>query len=293
MSQNNWHPIDVEQYSRAYQQFGGSISTHPDVIATMSFMIDTEVSYKASYRHGKIVAAIPTWKNFIAGDRRYLREINRQKEFDFSNTEVALPIAPHTKIHLNIPCNNLSELNLSSVENAVSGSSELCFAKNMSTGGFSKKFISKHKRLLRMFKDNGGSIELINQLCPQQVVYFYLELFSKRWGKQPAGHQRLSEFLNSLRKFLFGYVLLIEERAISIQLVLLTETSRCISAAYINGGFDPEYCNYSPGNILTFLNLKAASECAVRTNKPLRYSFGIPDQKYKDSWCFRQPVYQC
>jgi len=293
MPSDNWQVINSQQYLTSYQQFGGSVATHPEVVATMSAMIGTETIYKACYRNEKLVAAIPVWDEFIAGDRRYLKKFDKQEEYDFSNTEIILPIAPQTKLNLNSHCNNLSILSSVSIEDLQPELHELCFAKNMHMGEFSKRFLSNHRRKFRLFQDQGGSAKLVSEFSVEQLSSIYLDLFRKRWGKLVRGHQRLVEFLTPLENLLFGYVLFKNNKAIAIQLILLANTNCCISAVYINGGVDPEYSSYSAGSILTFLNIRAASQCAENANKQLRYSFGLPEQKYKDTWCVRQPVYQC
>ena len=78
----------------------------------------------------------------------------------------------------------------------------------------------------------------------------------------------------------------------AIQILYRVEAPKWISLEYINGGFDPQTRDFSPGSVLSFINTQAAWQDARALGKPLRYSFGRADRGYKERWCQRVLVYR-
>jgi CelD/BcsL family acetyltransferase involved in cellulose biosynthesis len=88
-----------------------------------------------------------------------------------------------------------------------------------------------------------------------------------------------------------GFVLLMNDEPIAIQILYKAVSPLWISVEYVNGGVLPEVRNLSPGSVLTYLNTETAWQEARDAGKELRYSFGRGDGGYKERWCRPVAVY--
>lgn len=289
----SWREVDPSVYADAYNLYGGSFLTHPQVIITMSAMVSIEPHYFAVYREDKLMGALAAWGNYLAGDKRYLKKKNKRRIFDAGNAEVILPLSKAYAFSLNgFKGQFISELHKGQLHNLTRQPETLSFARSFSQGDFSSKFRYNRRRELKLFQQDGGEVVLLEQLSPSEIAAVYIELFYKRWGWYPKGHERLVEFISAIYPLVKGHLLKKNNISVAIQLIYLAKTRTIISAEYINGGLDPVFKHYSPGSILSFLNIRYAEEMANNDGVPLRFSFGMTDNEYKNTWCDPHPVYR-
>ena len=64
--ERGWRVIDAPAYADAWQRFGGSVATHPLVLAQLAEMADIPVRYLGWYQSDELKAAIPTWERYLA-----------------------------------------------------------------------------------------------------------------------------------------------------------------------------------------------------------------------------------
>ena len=145
---------------------------------------------------------------------------------------------------------------------------------------------------LEPLQQAGGQITPFEELSSDRIAQAYIDLFELRWNKKPKGFERLTEFIGALRPLLKGHLLSIDEQPIAIQLIYVADNPALVSAEYVNGGVDLTFRQYSPGSILSYLNITLVEQIAEAAQKPFRYSFGLSDKDYKDSWCSPHPVYR-
>lgn len=287
----DWQSLAANQYEAAYQQWGGSFITHPEVIAVVSALLDVPLAFSGRYQDGELIAAIPVWGHYIAGSKQALKKLGKRGMVDMGNAEVILPIATDVKLELPYKADLVSSLHQSQLTNLKDKDKQLCLAKGLQPGGYSKKFKYNHRRELRLFQEAGGEIHPISDLSADQICDFYLMLFKKRWGFEAKGSQLMGVVLDKLQKYLIGSALYFEQQPVAIQLVYQAETNKWLSVEYVNGGVDPSLKNFSLGSVLSFLNIQDAQLVANEQSKQLRYSFGLADNEYKDRWCHRASVY--
>lgn len=67
--ERGWRVIDAPAYADAWQRFGGSVATHPLVLAQLAEMADIPVRYLGWYQGDELKAAIPTWDRYLALSR--------------------------------------------------------------------------------------------------------------------------------------------------------------------------------------------------------------------------------
>jgi hypothetical protein len=89
-----------------------------------------------------------------------------------------------------------------------------------------------------------------------------------------------------------GYVLLFGDRPAAIDICYKHETPRWIFVNAVQGGYDPEFSDYSPGSILFFHNLEHFEEEALASNKTLRYCLGWSEIAFKDWLGVETPTYR-
>jgi len=289
----SWCEVDSSVYADAYNLYGGSFITHPQVIITMGSMASIEPRYFAVCRENQLVGALAAWGNFLVGDKRYLKKKKKRRVFDTGNAEVILPLSKAHAFSLDgFKGQFISELHKGQLHNLSRQPETLSIARSFSQGDFSSKFCYNRRRELKLFHQDGGEEVLLERLSPAEIAAVYIELFYKRWGRNPKGHERLEEFISGIYPLVKGYLLKKNNTPIAIQLIYLARTRTVISAEYINGGIDPLFKQYSPGSLLSFLNIHYAEKMANDDGVPLRFSFGITDKEYKNTWCDPHPVYR-
>lgn len=288
--ERGWRVIDAPAYADAWQRFGGSVATHPLVLAQLAEMADIPVRYLGWYQGDQLKAAIPTWQRYLALSKDVLKRRGKKGLFDLGNAELILPAAADAQAPLRHAGRYLSELNQGRFSGLKAQPEALAMARQPEE--LSKKFRYNQRRELRLLEEAGGQVRAITEFTSAEIASMYCDLFQRRWGFAATGAERMAEMVERLRALLIGSVLFLEDKPIAIQLVYRVEAPEWVSVEYVNGGVDPETRAFSPGSVLSFLNTQSAWEAARALNKPLRFSFGRADREYKDRWCNPVPVFQ-
>ncbi len=288
--ERGWHEVDAAAYAQAWQRFGGSVATHPLVIAQLADLAEIPVRYLAWEEQGELKAAIPTWGRYLALSKDVLKRAGKKGLFDLGNAELILPAATDAQVPLRHAGRYLSELNQDRFANLKPQVESLAMARTPED--LSKKFRYNQRRELRLLEEAGGQVRPVTDFSSAELAAMYCDLFQRRWTFPATGAERMAEVLERLRELLIGSVLFLDGAPIAIQLVYRVEAPEWISVEYVNGGVDPETKAFSPGSVLSFLNTQSAWEDARARNKPLRFSFGRSDREYKDRWCNPVPVFQ-
>ncbi|WP_313301633.1 antimicrobial resistance protein Mig-14 [Pseudomonas sp.] len=288
--ERGWQAIDAPTYAAAWARFGGSVATHPLVVEQLAELAQIPVRYLGWYRAGELQAAIPTWGRHLVLSKEVLKRAGKKALFDLGNAEIILPAAADAGAPLRHAARYLSQLNQGRFDGLKAQQEQLAMAR--APEELSKKFRYNQRRELRLLEEAGGVVRPISDFTAPQIAAMYCDLFARRWGFPATGAERMADVLARLQSLLIGSVLLLDDKAIAIQLVYRVEAPEWVSVEYINGGVDPETKAFSPGSVLSFLNTQAAWEDARARNKPLRFSFGRADREYKDRWCNPVPVFQ-
>jgi len=284
-----WVEVDQIVYASAYDEFGGSVLSHPMVLNAIEKIVELPIQYFAIEKNEKIQAVIPVWKKWVAGSKEGLKKMSRKGMVDFGNAELILPMSRDVTLDLPVSAGNLSSLHYENINNLKEVNTEICLAK--SHNSFSKKFRYNRKRECRLLEKRGATINAIDHLSNENIAQMYIKLFELRWGFKPTAYEYLPNLLEYLRPLLFGSVIEVDGTPIAFQLVYKVEGPSHISMEYINGGVDLDFKTLSPGSVLTFVNTQQAWALSDDLGKPLRYSFGQADNEYKDRWCSRRAVY--
>jgi len=288
--ERGWQPITAADYSRLWQQFGGSVITHPKVVARLSELADIPVRYLGFERQGQLVCALPTWGRHLALAKTPLKRRGLRDLFDLGNAEVILPMASEARVPLRHKIEFISALHQGRLDGLRPQQDGLMLAREPSQ--YSKKFRYNQRRELRLFEEAGGTLKPVQEHQPADLAAIYIDLFSRRFGFAPKGALYLEQVFTLLNELLTGQVLYLSGNPIAVQILYQVCAPKWLSVEYINGGVDPSYQVLSPGSVLCFVNTQQAWEEASRLGKPLRYSFGRDDKEYKQRWCERQAVYR-
>nr|WP_090263332.1 GNAT family N-acetyltransferase [Pseudomonas panipatensis] len=288
--ERGWTAIDAAAYADAWQRFGGSVATHPQVVERLAGLAGIPVRYLGWIVDGQVRAAIPAWGRHLALSKEVLKHAGKKALFDLGNAEVILPIAEDARISLRHRARYLSELNREQVLDLRPQGEEL--ALNRAPADFSKKFRYNQRREQRLLEEAGGVLQPMAELSPAEQAAIYADLFQRRWNFEVPGKARLADVFGLMREFMRGSLVLLDGEPVAIQILYRVESPKWISVEYINGGVAPENREFSPGSVLSFVNTQQAWAEAEALGKPLRYSFGRADREYKDRWCHRVPVFQ-
>ncbi|TFY84031.1 GNAT family N-acetyltransferase [Pseudomonas kairouanensis] len=281
--ERGWSVVDAPAYAEAWQRFGGSVATHPQVIERLAGLAQIPVRYLAWEQAGELKACIATWGRDLALSKDVLKRSGKKGLFDLGNAEVILPAAADAQAPLRQRARYLSMLNEGRFSGLKPQAEQLAMARTPEE--LSKKFRYNQRRELRLLEEAGGVVRPVGEFSSAELARIYCDLFLRRWGFVATGAERLAEVIELMREWLIGSVIFLNDAPIAIQLVYRVESPEWISVEYVNGGVDPETRAFSPGSVLSFLNTQSAWEQAREVGKPLRFSFGRADREYKDRWC--------
>ncbi|AQZ35211.1 GNAT family N-acetyltransferase [Pseudomonas sp. LPH1] len=288
--ERGWTPISATDYAEAWSRFGGSVATHPEVVARLADMAGIPVRYLGWLVDGQLKAAMPTWGRHLALSKDVLKKRGRRGLFDLGNAEIILPIARDVNVLVQHSMGYVSELNAAQITSLREQPEGLALAREPEQ--YSKKFRYNQRREQRLLEEAGGVIQPMLDLTAQEQARIYADLFQRRWGFEATGKEHLAEVFNRLREFMTGSLIYLNDEPVAIQVLYRVEAPQWVSLEYINGGVDPQQREFSPGSVLSFVNTQSEWEHARALGKPLRYSFGRADREYKDRWCNRVPVYR-
>ncbi len=283
---SGWQEIDCVAYESAYAQFGGSVITHPQFIASVSSLTGIPLRYFGRFDGESLIGAVPTWQSFIAGDKRALKWAKQYEKVDLGNMEVILPFSPKADaVPLHFKSNYLCAMHAAHISSIHKQSETLSLLKSYSGNEFSKKFQYNRNREWRLLEKAGGVVRDMSEFSLPDIFKWYVELFELRWQKKPKAYESLYEQLDALKSFLTGKILFLHDKPIAMQILFMAHSPEWISVEFLNGGVDPAFHHYSPGSVLTSLNTQSVSHYAQAQGKQLRYSFGLSDADYKALWC--------
>lgn len=288
--ERGWEPLSAADYAHAWQQWGGSVATHPEVVARLAAFAELPVRYLGYSINGQQVAAVPTWGRHLALSKEVLRSLGKRDLFDLGNAEVVLPIAPSVQVPMRHKARFIAQIQAQQINKIRPQVPGLALARVPEQ--YSKKFRYNQKREQRLLEEAGSVVVPMHSLSSAEQADIYCRLFTLRWQFAPKGAAHMTKVFSLLRDFMTGSVLYLEQKPIAIQILYRVEAPQWVSIEYINGGVDPAYNSLSPGSVLTFINTQQAWDQARALHKPLRYSFGRADRDYKDRWCHSTPVYQ-
>ncbi len=288
--ERGWLPISADDYAAAWNTFGGSVATHPDVVARLAGLAGIPVRYLGHFVEGELRAAMPTWGRHLALSKDVLKQQGKRGLFDLGNAEVILPIAPEVRVQVRHHMRYISECNAGQLVDLREQPEGLALAREPEQ--YSKKFRYNQRRELRLLEEAGGVIRPMLDLSAAEQAHIYADLFLRRWGFEATGKEHLAEVFMLMREFMTGSLIYLDGQPVAIQVLYRVQAPQWVSLEYINGGVDPQQRDFSPGSVLSFVNTQSEWEQARAQGKPLRYSFGRADREYKDRWCNRVPVYQ-
>ena len=288
--ERGWMPIDAVTYAEAWQRFGGSVATHPQVIERLVGLAGLPVRYLGWFEQGEIRAALPVWGRHLALSKDVLKQHGKRGFFDLGNAEIILPMACDVRVPLRHKVRYLSPLNAEQVLGRREQPEGLALAREPEE--YSKKFRYNQRREQRLLEEAGGVVRPMLELSAAEQALIYADLFQRRWGFEATGKAHLAEVFGLMREFMTGSLIYLNDQPVAIQILYRVEAPQWVSLEYINGGVDPQNREFSPGSVLSFINTQTAWAEARALGKPLRYSFGRADREYKDRWCNRVPVYQ-
>lgn len=288
--EQGWVSISAAEYSAAWQQYGGSVITHPDFVERLSSLADIPVRYLGWEASDGLGAAVAVWGRDLALSKTGLKKQGKRRLFDLGNAEVIVPQAKSSDIRLRQRMQFVSALHEGRVTGLKPQGQEIALLREPED--YSKKFRYNQRRELRLLEEQGGEILSFAELTSQEQAQIYSDLFEKRWGFETPGKERLAEVLELLRPFVVGSYACVNGQPAAAQILYRVESPDWFSVEYINGGVDPQFNALSPGSVLTWVNTQEQWEHARAQGKALRYSFGRADREYKDRWCHRVPVFE-
>ncbi len=127
--ERGWTPIDARAYQQAWMRWGGSVATHPEIVAGLSALAGIEVHYLGWFGEGELQAAMPVWGKHLALAKAVLKRQKKRGVFDLGNAEIILPQAPGSLISVRHASGYISELHVDRVSTLRQQTEELALAR--------------------------------------------------------------------------------------------------------------------------------------------------------------------
>jgi Mig-14 len=287
--------ISRDNYAEIFNSYSGSFACHPETVRLLSSLANIYVDYIALMedKTGIILGALPRWGGFVAVTHAALQARNARSFLDIGDSEVMLPLAVGSSIHLPLKASFISEITARRVTNARKANFQFTFAKSLlsQVNPVSTKFRKNRLYETRKVLEQGAIFVPVNTFSANELAAEYSRLFEKRWGAEPLGKEFFVTVFNSLRDLLCGDVLTIKGQPIAIEILYKIVGNRHIFVNYVNSGVDPEWKDFSPGSVLLFHNILQIETEAIHSQKELRFCCGRDDAPYKHAWCFTSPAF--
>jgi CelD/BcsL family acetyltransferase involved in cellulose biosynthesis len=288
--ERGWKEISAPEYSAHWHTYGGSVTTHPEVIERLAGLAGIPVRYLGWHRRGELLAAVACWGRHLALSKEGLKRHGKKRLFDMGNAEVILPARADAQAVLRQRADYVGESNAECFAGLRRQRDALMMAREPEA--LSKKFRYNQRREQRLLEDSGGTLRPVAQHTPAELARIYTDLFQRRWQFEVPGKANLHQVFELMHPFMTGAVAYLDDVPVAIQVLYRVEAPEWISIEYINGGVDPASRSFSPGSVLSYVNTQAAWEDARARGKTLRYSFGRADREYKERWCRQVPVFE-
>jgi hypothetical protein len=278
-----WHICSEKVYQEAYQEFGGSFCTHPDVVRFLADKYSLDIRYKCRYVKGVVVSAC-----FDDGTSLSLAPKTCPVVFD----DIWFPSRDGIRFMLLKHSKRLSPFNRSNIINGIYSDKlkhKICYIKK----SFSNSTVKKRNGELRAFIRDGGSIRDISEFSNDELAFFYIKMFKNRWGEKYAcySYAELTDVIQALRPFVFGSVLFFRDEVCAYDLIYHVQNKHHIYFEDLNGGFDSKISEFALGSILLWVNILQADLICKNHNKERVFSIGIfAGWEYKRQWCKLHPL---
>ncbi|EEJ1433897.1 antimicrobial resistance protein Mig-14 [Salmonella enterica] len=273
----HWETSSFSTYRDTFEQYGGSVNMHPDVVEYFMKHHNWKFSFFHYKKYGEIKGAYFVCNNQNIG-------ILMRRTFPLSSDEVLIPLDPELRCFLPERTNKLSVYHRSQIINAtwhLARKKQNCLIKDTFSSKFGKNRRNEYQKFLR----NGGSVKSLDHFSGDELAQIYQSLFRSRFGDTLPCYpsDNLTDFFSHLRHLLYGCVLYVENAPCAFDIVLKAESRLSVYFDVPNGGVKKEYMNLSPGSILMWLNVNNAKSYCQEKNKKFIFSIGAlrPEWEYK------------
>ncbi|PZL98810.1 transcriptional regulator [Pantoea graminicola] len=283
LKKTGWEECEASAYAQIYTAFGGSICTHPRVLAYLEEREGVAIQYYLKKVNGHAVAAIFS----LNGSLEY-----KKSSLPFVFDDIILPIKAGAKIILPFRTKRLSPHSQGVIMNSIRHN---LFKKKMAhiKPDFSVKTAKKRTGEVRRFRKMGGTVEDVSAFSPAELAAIYQRLFDLRWQNQLkcTDLHILTETFTLFREMIFGKILFINDSPCAFDLNYKVECPDWYYFEDFNGGMDPQFRSIGIGSVLLWENILQAKALAASSEKKCIFSLGAynPAWHYKQQWCDIMP----
>jgi len=284
---STWKVIDMDAYHWAYDRWGGSFITHPDVIALLSAQLEKDIVLFGAVHTEQLVGAVATYQGWVLSHR----SVDPYK-IDLGKCEIILPLNPLLRFHLPWKFVDLSALHAQQIQDTHQMTTELALLRPLEgPDRLSSRTQSARRREQRRIIDHGCTIDTVSTLQTSNFVAAYDTFHRQRWGTSPRAIANFASLLeDSLSKRLFGYYIEVEGHIKALQIHYLVLTARCVFVEGVQLGHDQAMSNLRLGHAVLWQAYNTATAFADEHKRPLRYSVGYFERGYKEHWCIAAPL---
>ncbi len=283
LKNTGWEACTPSAYAQIYAAFGGSVCTHPRVLAYLAQREGVRIHYYMKRRHGQPIAAVFS----INGSLEY-----KKSNLPFVFDDLILPIKADEKVILPFKTKRLSPHSQGVIFNSIRHN---LFKKKMAhiKSDFSVKTAKKRTGEVRRFRKAGGTVEDVTSFSPAELSAIYQHLFDLRWQNSLKCTDTgiLTETFTTFRDMIFGKVLFINDSPCAFDLNYKVECPTWYYFEDFNGGIDPRFKSMGVGSVLLWENIQHARGLAASSDKKFIFSLGAynPGWHYKKQWCDIMP----
>lgn len=279
-----WEKSDFSTYTSAYEEFGGSVCTHPDVLAFLSAAEGIDILYYCRKKQGVLTGASYS----VNGSLNLYKS-----KYPIVFEDVLLPVSDKCNSWLPFNTKRLSPCHSRHFYNSLYSKylkHKITYVKK----DFSMRTKKKRNSELKKFLSSGGEIKNVHDFTVAEITSIYITLFKERWGDSIYcfTSKDLHNTLSALQHLLFGAILFKDGQPCAFDIIFKSDGESFTYFDDINGGYSSSCKTHNLGSILLWVNILQAKEYCLKNNKDMKFSLGAFEEywSYKKQWCDIVPV---
>jgi hypothetical protein len=190
--ERGWTPIDAASYAQAWQQYGGSVATHPLVVERLAGLAAIPVRYLGWFAGDRVLAAIPCWGPYLALSKEVLKKRGQRGLFDLGNAE-SHPADRCRGLCTGTPAHAIRLRAERRTHQHAAAAAAGPGAGAPTRGDSARSSATTSAANCVCSKKRAGSIRSMLDFSPSEQAAIYADLFERRWGFAARGAAHLSE----------------------------------------------------------------------------------------------------
>ena len=282
-----YQQITTAEYAKLFKLYGGSFSCSPELILLLKKLSQKLLEIRGIFEGEILVAAFPLIDGMLITSQKSLKFLGIENQIDIGQPEFVPPSKIGICFELPVKAKFISVLNQHKIVNCVPNKSlRFAIAKDIEFGTerFSKSTLKNRRYELKKLIKLGFKFVPVQELSTEFLVNEYGRLYRNLRNTDPVGYAKMKSNITTLRHYLVGDVLMLNENAVAIQILYRTNDETHDYINYVNSAYDEAFNHLSIGSSILFHNISSLERHAIINKRLLRFCMGKLQPGYKVNW---------